>query len=171
INDPSGRPDYCKYAAWQSPVTVLNHLTGKTPVQKDCQRDFLNADAVFSFINDNLCTNWNPVATNRTLKYPAVAWTYDPKIRNPYNVTFSVTGIASQHSYSLLGVTGTKSGTTWTSKYIVLRNPLGIGGGDPGGVNLFSGTWCNINLSTKDGLFALAVDDFVKYFEGFAWVV
>jgi hypothetical protein len=173
ITAPSGRPNYCSYAAWQSPVTVLKQLTGKVPTPKDCQRDFPSADAVFSFINDNdnLCTNWNPVATNRTLKYPAVAWTFDPAIRNPYNVTFSDAKIAAKHCYSLLGVTGTKSGATWTSKYIVLRNPYGSGKGDPTGVTLFNGTWCNINLATSDGLFALAVDEFVKYFEGFTWVV
>ncbi len=28
IDDPSGRPDYCKYTGWQSPVTILNQLTG-----------------------------------------------------------------------------------------------------------------------------------------------
>jgi hypothetical protein len=171
INNPSGRPDYCKYAAWQSPVTVLNQLTGKNALQKDCQRDFTSSDAIFSYINDNLCVNYNPTATNRTLMYPAAAWTYNPKVRNPYGVTFSDTTIAAQHTYSLLGVTGTKAGTTWTSKYIVLRNPYGKGKGDPGGVTLYNGNWCNINLGTSDGLFALAVDQFVKYFEGFTWVV
>jgi hypothetical protein len=171
INDPSGRPDYCKYAAWQSPVTVLNQLTGMQALQKDCQRDFTGSDAVFSYINDNLCINYNPIATNRILKYPAVAWTYNPQVRNPHGVTFSATTIAAQHSYSLLGVTGTKSGTTWTSKYIVLRNPYGKGKGDPVGVSLYNGAWCGINLGISDGIFALAVDQFVKYFEGFTWVV
>lgn len=171
INDPSVRPDYCKYAAWQSPVTVLNHLTGKTPFQKDCKNDFPSADEVFKYINDSLCTNWNPLATNRTLKYPAVAWTYDPAVRNPYKVAFSDATIAAKHSYSLLGVTGIKAGATWTSKYIVLRNPYGSGKGDPTGVTLFNGTWCNFDLATIDGLFALAIAEFVKYFEGFTWVV
>jgi hypothetical protein len=170
ISAPSGRPDYCKYTAWQSPVTVLNQLTGKNALQKDCQRDFTNSDAVFSFV-DTLCANCTPAATNRKLNYPAVAWTFDPAVRNPYNVTFSAAKIAAKHCYSLLGVTGTKSGATWTSKYIVLRNPYGSGRGDPTGVTLFNGTWCNFNLATSDGLFALAVDEFVKYFEGFTWVV
>lgn len=171
IDAPSGRPNYCKYTGWQSPVTVLSQLTGKAAIQKDCQRDFASSDAVFSFINDNLCANYNPVATNRTLKYPAVAWTYDPTIRNPYGLQFSEATIAAKHSYSLLGVTGTKSGATWTSKYIVLRNPNGLRTGDPSGVTLYNGTWCNMNLGTSDGLFALAVDQFAKYFEGFTWVV
>ena len=171
INNSSGRPDYCKYAAWQSPVTVLNQLTGMNALQKDCQRDFTSSDAVFSYINDTLCANFNPIATNRTLMYPAAAWTYNPNVRNPYGVTFSDATIAAQHTYSLLGVTGTKAGATWTSKFIVLRNPYGKGKGDPGGVTLYNGNWCNNNLGISDGLFALAVDQFMKYFEGFTWVV
>jgi hypothetical protein len=168
--DPA-RPDYCKYTGWQSPVTVLNQLTGKTVSQKSCLSS--SADAIFTEIN-NWCSNFNPIATNRTIKTPAVAWTYDPTISNPNGAVYSDTTIAAQHTYSLLGVTGVKSGTTWTQKYIVLRNPYGKGKGDPvmAAGDLYTGSlWCNFNLGVNDGLFALRYDLFKKYFDGYAWTI
>ncbi len=156
-------PHYCKFTGWQSPVTVLKQLTGKTATQQNCLN--ANPDTVFSNI-DTLCADYNRIATNRVIKYPAVAWTNDSGSQ------YADTTIAVQHSYSLLGVTGTKSGTTWTSKYVVLRNPHGWGRGDPvlpG--SLYTGPWYNITLSENDGVFALKADQFVIYFTGYAWVV
>jgi hypothetical protein len=147
----------------QSPVTVLKQLTGKTPFQQNCLN--ANPDTVFSNI-DTLCADYNRNITNRLIKYPAVAWTNDSGSQ------YADTTIALQHSYSLLGVTGTKAGTTWTSKYIVLRNPYGKGKGDPVMPGyLYTGSWYTINVSENDGLFALKADQFVKYFTGYAWVV
>jgi hypothetical protein len=174
IDAADGRPNYCKYIGWQSPETVLPQLTGVGVKKKLCLNQ--SSDNVFSDINDNLCTNFNPVVTNRTLLYPAVAWTYDSRVYNPNGAVYSDTTIVSQHTYSLLGVTGTKAGTVWTSKYIVLRNPYGMGKGDPAitlpflNEHFFTGAWCGFNLGIADGIFALRADQFVKYFEAYAWV-
>ena len=106
---------------------------------------------------------------------PAVAWTFDPAVTNPAKVQFSPTTIAARHTYSLLGVV--KTGTEVTQQYIVLRNPYGTTKRDPtsglcrfttredyGAVRIFT-------LSdTSDGIFAIRADDFVKYFEGYAWM-
>ena len=175
LDNASARPDYCRHTEFQSPVTVLFQLTGKEVKQKSCPSSASNPldSIVFPDINDNLCTNYNLVVTNRTLKTPAVAWTYDPAVSNPNGAVYSETTIRGHHTYSLLGVTGTKSGSSWTSKYVVLRNPYGKGKGDPvmSAGDLYNGSWCGINLGGVDGIFALQIDKFVKYFEGYAWVV
>jgi hypothetical protein len=160
------QPNYCLHTAWQSPITLLLQLTGKTPVQKISNGSTtLNATAAFSEI-DSWCSGC-PVATYRTIKSPAVAWSYDPNVANPANVQFSSDTIAAQHTYSLLGVAA--------KKFIVLRNPYGSGKKEPTLVSLYNADalWCsnNINLVNKtDGIFAISADDFVKYFAGYAWM-
>jgi hypothetical protein len=164
---PPNHPLFCKYTAWQSPVTVLKQLTGKNP---DSKQDCLNAnpDTVFSHI-DSLCDDYRSI-TNRVIRYPAVAWT------NTSGTQYTDNTIAAQHCYSLLGVTGSKTGTppVWTTnKYVVLRNPYGKRKGDPVMPGYLSiGFWYNnINLSDNDGIFALRADQFVKYFAGYTWIV
>ncbi len=83
-----------------------------------------------------------------------------------------MTTINARHTYSLLGVTGTWE-PTWTSKFIVLRNPYGKSKGDPvmpAGISIH-GSGVVLILADIDGIFALQIDQFVKYFEGYAWVV
>src|SRR5665647_1316106 len=167
ISDPAGRPNYCSYAAWQSPVTVLKQLTGKnlsiipaTPLV--ALTAFNNIDAFC----DNLVSN-----TNRAIKSPAVAWTYDN------GAQYSDNKIIVQHTYSLLGVAGTKDAQgNWTNRYVVLRNPYGSTRGDPVGLpagSLYVGPlWSrNINLGNNDGIFGLRHDLFAQYFAGYAWVL
>jgi Calpain family cysteine protease len=165
---PPSHPHYCNYIGWQNPVTVLKQLTGKNPFQQNCLN--ANQDTVFSLI-DSLCADYRSI-TNRIIKYPAVAWTNDSGTQYADNT------ITAQHSYSLLGVTGTKTAPppptppAWITKYVVLRNPYGKGKGDPAIPGyLFTGTWYNINLGEKDGVFAISADQFVKYFTGYAWTV
>ena len=162
---PPNHPLFCKYTVWQSPVTVLKQLTGKVPVQKNCLN--ANPDIVFSDI-DGLCADYAKKITNRVIRFPAVAWT------DAAGGQYKDNTITAQHSYSLLGVTGTKAGTppAWTTKYVVLRNPYGKGKGDPVMPEyLFTGGWYNINLGENDGVFALRADQFVKYFAGYTWIV
>jgi hypothetical protein len=144
----------------------LFQLTGKSVIQKS----WTNADAVFTEI-DNWCDSYPRSLTNRTIKTPAVAWTKDT------GTQYSDNTIAVQHTYSLLGVAGTKTGTTWTQKYIVLRNPYGTGKKDPtpGSVSLYTagGLWCSTNIylsDPNDGIFAISAADFFNYFTGYAWV-
>ncbi len=58
VTSATGRPDYCKYTGWQSPVTVLKQLMGMTLYQKNCLN--ANSDTVFSDI-DNGCQNWDRI--------------------------------------------------------------------------------------------------------------
>ncbi len=109
--------------------------------------------------------------TNRAIKSPAVAWTYDTGSQ------YSDSTITVKHTYSLLGVAGKKdSSGAWTDRYVVLRNPYGKDKGDPTGLppgSLYtSALWCrNINLGNSDGIFALRYDLFAQYFAGYAWVL
>ncbi len=169
LDNASARPDYCRHVEFQSGVTVLFQLTGKEVKQKSCS----GADTVFSDI-DGFSANCGRSTTNRAINYTAVAWTYDPAVSNPNGAAYSDTTIRGCHTYSLLGVAGKKDASgKWTERYIVLRNPYGIGKGDPKMDGLYTGAlWCNdINLGNADGIFALQIDQFVKYFEGYAWVV
>jgi len=169
LNNASARPDYCRHTEFQSPVTVLSQLTGKTVRQKSCP----GADTVFSDI-DGFCANCGRSTTNRAINSPAVAWTYDPAVSNPNGAAYSDTTIRGQHTYSLLGVAGKKDANgKWTERYFVLRNPYGIGKGDPKMDGLYTGAlWCNnINFGDADGIFAFRIDLFVKYFAGYAWVI
>ena len=78
--------------------------------------------------------------------------------------------ITAQHTYSLLGVTGTKSGIppAWTTKYVVLRNPHGKGKGDPVMPGyLYAGSWYNnVILGENDGVFALSSRSVCEIFYG-----
>ena len=153
-------PNYALHTGWQSPVTLLYHLTGKTVLQKSCP----DANTVFNDI-DAFCDNCGRSTTNRSIRTPAVAWTFAS------GSGYSDTTIAAQHTYSLLGVV--KSGTELTKKYIVLRNPKGKVNGDPLIPSTYlytAAAWCNeIGLGVSDGIFALRIDQFVTYFAGYAW--
>lgn len=171
------KPNYCIHTEWQSPVTLLYHLTGRIPFERTSNgSDTLDSATAFSEIV-NWCDGCG-IASHRTIKTPAVAWTYDPRAANPAGVVFSPTTIEAQHTYSLLGVVGKIDDQgKWTEKYIVLRNPCGSARGDPtaGSVSLYNTDvlWCNstINFVYKnDGIFAIGADDFVKYFAGYAWM-
>lgn len=163
LDNASGRPDYCSHTEWQNPGTILSQLTGMVVRQKTG----LAAETAFSDI-DAFCVNYIS-NTNRTIKSPAVAWTFDTGSQ------YSDTTIAVQHTYSLLGVAGKKNTSGyWTDKYVVLRNPHGKSKGDPAlaSGSLYTGAlWCkNINLGENDGLFALRYDLFAQYFAGYAWI-
>ncbi len=166
INNPSGRPDYCKYSAGQDPVTVLQQLTGKAVSAKPATP--LVALTAFNNI-DAFCVNF-VTNTNRAIQSPALAWTYEA------GAQYSDTKIIAKHTYSLLGVAGTKVNGIWTDRYVVLRNPYGKSRGDPIGLpagSLYTAApWCkNINLGNNDGIFALRYDLFAQYFAGYAWVL
>ena len=165
LTKPSARPKYCSHTEWQNPSTVLFQLMGKTVLTKNCT----DWDSVFNDIN-GFCDNCGRSVTNRAIRTPAIAWTYDPTIANPNNAVYSDATIIAKHTYSLLGVVNL--GTTLDKRFIVLRNPLGKNKGDPNmpGYLYTSAPWCNnIILGDVDGIFALRIDQFVKYFEKYAW--
>jgi hypothetical protein len=142
----------------------LFQLTGKTVITKSCT----DWNTVFNDINgfSPLCGR---STTNGIINSPAVAWTYDPTAYNPNGAVYSDTTIFPRHTYSLLGVVNL--GATLEKRFIVLRNPYGKSKGDPNmpGYLYTSAAWCNnIILGEIDGIFALRIDQFVKYFEKYA---
>jgi hypothetical protein len=160
------KPNYSLHTEWQNAVTVLRQLTGLEPVSKKSDGiTTLNASSTFTDIY-NWCSVCPIDATYRTIKSPAVAWSFDPNVANPAKVQFTLDTILPKHTHSLLGVCG---------NYIVLRNPFGSAKKEPTGVSICKpdALWCSttINLvNINDGIFAILVDDFVKYFEGYAWM-
>jgi hypothetical protein len=174
LTNTSARPKYCSHTAeLQDPSTVLFQLTGKAVSPKPATP--LVALTAFNNI-DAFCVNL-VTSTNRAIKSEALAWTYDPAVFNPNAAQYADTKIIAKHTYSLLGVAGTKDAAgNWTGRYVVLRNPYGKIRGDPIGLpagSLYTAAlWCkNINLSTNDGIFALRYDLFAHYFAGYAWVL
>jgi hypothetical protein len=133
-------------------------------------------------------------------QYPTVAWTYcsgDTKLVLPVSFHNNPIGIASggvqyeddilvaNHSYSLLGLCADKS----DKLYVVLRNPYGwdsiygparynlntsaklqLNPNDPSSIQQITYTDSANNTCIRHGVFALDIDDFVKYFAGFGWV-
>ncbi|MDD1696090.1 MAG: C2 family cysteine protease [Methanoregula sp.] len=177
LKSASGRPLYCPYRGAQNPITVLFQLTGyrvediiKKTSTTNAGDVFKSADTVFADI-DNWCDNCPRSLTNQAIRTPAVAWTRDT------GTEYSDTTIVVQHTYSLLGVAGTKdSNQNWITKYIVLRNPYGKVRKDPasGSVSVYTagGLWCSTNIylsDPNDGIFAISAADFFKYFAGYAW--
>ena len=177
LNNPSGRPNYCNYTQGQNAITVLFQLTGyrvediiKKTSTTNAGDVFKSADTVFADI-DSWCDNCPRSLTNQSIRTPAVAWTRDT------GTEYSDTTIVVQHTYSLLGVAGTKdSNQNWITKYIVLRNPYGKVRKDPasGSVSVYTagGLWCSTNIylsDPNDGIFAISAADFFKYFAGYAW--
>jgi len=167
LDKSDGRPNYCNYTQGQNAITVLFQLTGYKVENIIKKTSLTDANTVFKDI-DLWCTGFARSSTNRIINTPAVAWTRDT------GTQYSDTTIIKEHTYSVLGVTGKKDATgQWTEKYIVLRNPFGSIGKDPG-LSLYtpSATWCStyINLADlNDGIFAISAADFFTYFVGFAW--
>jgi hypothetical protein len=169
-NNPNN-PDICNQMPVQgNPLTTLVDLT--------------------SWIsNSELSANYNKIFTNLTIetkvKYPVVAWTYTnlPGFQSGY-------AVMPKHAYSILG-TYSEAG----KNYVVLRNPLGSVAANAGLTMKTAGGWnfkdrCytrnateytaiypggvpptrTINFDLTQGLFALEVSEFSKYFERFGWV-
>jgi hypothetical protein len=167
------KPDYLRFNdeainPTKNPAAVLYQLTGAdtTNTKMVAGGAGYNADQIFN----TLLGISSGVAPNQKMLYPTVAWTYAVP---PDGDVWADGTIAAKHAYSILGITGVYNARTrtWTSKYIVLRNPWGPVKKDPAlpAENLFTGTWNGLDLKLQDGIFALRHDLFTKYFQGFAW--
>lgn len=162
-NDAGDKPDILK-TAYGDMVAAAASLTGLAP---------------YYYGNSGLSENdiWQKVRENcismKTFN-PMVAWTYGTS-PSP-DVNYANAHIAANHAYSILGWQYANN-----QKYIILRNPWGnyeavlnvdgwtwIAWDAPyyGG----SGWWRPIPMATNDGIFALRVDTFKKYFAGFGLV-
>jgi hypothetical protein len=161
--DPGDKPDILK-TAYGDPVGAAASLTGLTPYYYS--NPSLSEDQIWQNVREN--------CISRKTFNPMVAWTYGSS-PSP-DVNYSSAHLAANHAYSILGWQYANS-----QKYIVLRNPWGnyeailnVDGGSwiawdapyYGG----PGWWRPIPMATNDGIFALRVDTFKKYFAGFGLV-
>jgi len=164
-NDPGDKPNYLPLAGGD-PVGATAQITGLIPYYYWTLA--LSASQIWSNVRSN--------CTSRKTFNPIVAWTYPSGDASPDKVNYSDANLVANHAYSILG---------WqyadNQMYIVLRNPWGwkeatlnVDGGSwiawdtpyYGG----PGFWRVINMATPDGIFALRVDTFKKYFAGFGLV-
>jgi hypothetical protein len=172
-----------------NPIEALEHITGYAwtldstyftikKVQPDGTWRLMSAAECWDKIY-GACISADPAAKKRT-KYPMVAYTYYDETDAGTGITYGNEIIVANHSYSILGI------YVWNSNnYIVLRNPYGkLWGADPNDPEfkkvLAGGTWNPTGFSRQmigdngisfdDGIFALKVDEFIKYFKAFGWV-
>jgi len=162
-NDSGDKPDILK-TGYGDPVGALVKLTGLTPYYFG--NAGLSPDAIWSKVRQN--------CISRKTFNPMVAWTYG-SAPSP-DVNYSNAHIAANHAYSILGWQYANN-----QKYIVVRNPWGT---YEATLNVTGGTWIAwdapyyggpgwwrpISMATNDGIFALRVDTFKKYFAGFGLV-
>jgi hypothetical protein len=113
---------------------------------------------------------WNLLRSNclsyRTFN-PMTAWTYSTADAAKDNVDYSSANVVGSHCYTVLG---------WAyrncRRWIVLRNPWG---NTEASVSVLDATitmydvswWRPITLKTVDGVFAMEISAFKKYFAGF----
>jgi hypothetical protein len=152
-NDTTDMPDILKTRGGD-PVAAVAQITNETPYYY--ATNARTAAAIFTIVRANS-------VSYKTI-HPMVAWTYaasDPDIK------YIGPNIAANHAYTILGW-ATRSGQS----YIVLRNPWGKV--EPSGLNTFQGVvsfldgtfWRPINTIASDGIFALEVNSFKRYFAG-----
>jgi len=169
--DSAGNPDVCNQMPKDgNPLTTLVDLTSWTP--------YSEVSGEYRKIFDNL-------TTDSKVKYPVVAWTYPTLdgISTGY-------AVMPKHAYSVLGTY-----IEGTTNHIVLRNPLGSVSANTGITMKTSGSWTykdrcykrnateftavyvggippvkTLSFNLSQGLFALEVGEFSKYFERFGWV-
>lgn len=163
-NDPGDKPDILKTAGGD-PVAVTASLVQASNPYYYWNSD-LSEDQIWQKVIENCskCKTFNPM----------VAWTYETA-PSP-DVKYANAHIAANHAYSILG-----HQTTNRQRYIVLRNPWGnydailsVAGGTwiawDAPYNSGPGWWRPIPMATNDGIFALDIDAFKKYYAGFGVV-
>ena len=162
-NDASDRPDILK-TAYGDPVGALVALTGLTPTYYS--NPALTEDNIWQKVREN--------SVSMKTFNPMVAWTYGTS-PSP-DVNYSNAHLVANHAYSILGWQFTNN-----QKYIVLRNPWG---NYEAILNVDNSVWTawdapyyggpgyfkSIPMAANDGIFALRVDTFKKYFAGFGLV-
>lgn len=164
-NDTSDKPDILATAGGD-PVGAAAQLTGLSSYYY--WTSLLSPDAIWSKVRSN--------SVSRKTFNPMVAWTYSSGNASPDNVNYNNANLVANHAYSILGWQYSNN-----KKYVVLRNPWGtkeatlnVEGGSwvayDAPYHFGPGFWRTIAMATSDGIFALRVDTFKKYFAGFGFV-
>lgn len=165
--DPTSKPNHSNIyglIAGGDPVGSCVSLTGLTPYYYG--NSALTEDAIWQKVRENCVSmkTFNPMVT----------WTYASS-PSP-DINYANAHMAANHAYSILGWQFVNN-----QKYIILRNPWG---NYEAVLNIDNSTWTAwdapyyggtgwwrpIPMATNDGIFALRVDTFKKYFAGFGVV-
>ncbi len=102
---------------------------------------------------------------------PMTAWTYASKDESPDRVDYDWdSGVVASHAYSVLGwITEARVARPW-SRYIVLRNPWGMHEGKVetlgGNWDAYDRSWMRVTPLNANGVFAMSIEAFKKYFAG-----
>lgn len=164
--DTGDRPNICK-TAYGDCVGALVTITGLTPGYY-FDTPSISADAIYSKVRQNCISK-------KTFN-PLVAWTYSSGSASPDKVVYADACLVANHCYSILGWEYVNN-----KKYLIIRNPWGGTEACKDTANItwvawdqpyYSGPgwWRPVPMANPDGIFALGVETFKKYFAGFGWV-
>jgi hypothetical protein len=156
----SDMPDITR-TAWGDPVWATAQLTGGSRRYYDTASR--SADDLWNILRSH-CLSY------RTFD-PMTAWTYSSGDASPDHVDYVSAQVVGSHAYTVLG---------WAyrdcRRWIVLRNPWG---NTEATASVLDATiamydvswWRPITLKTVDGVFAMEISAFKKYFAGFGVAV
>jgi hypothetical protein len=143
--------------AWGDCVYATAQLNGGNRTYFDTASH--TADQLWTFLRSN-CLSY------RTFN-PMTAWTYSSGDASPDKVDYSSANVVGSHCYTVLG---------WAyrncKRWIVLRNPWGSTEATASvlddTISMYDVSWWRpITLKNADGVFAMEISAFKKYFAGF----
>lgn len=149
-------PDITK-TAWGDPVWATAQLNGGMRHYYDTASR--SADDLWSLLRSN-CLSYRTI-------HPMTAWTYASGDASPDHVDYSSAQVVGSHAYTVLG---------WAyrdcKRWIVLRNPWGYFEATASVLDatifMYDVSWWRpITLKNSDGVFAMEIGAFKKYFAGF----
>jgi hypothetical protein len=143
--------------AWGDCVYATSQLNGGSRRYYDTASR--SADDLWQILRSN-CLSY------RTFN-PMTAWTYGSGDDSPDHVDYSAAHIVGSHCYTVLGWAYTQC-----NRWIVLRNPWGSFEATQSvldaTISMYDVSWWRpISLKTTDGVFAMEIGAFKKYFAGF----
>jgi hypothetical protein len=180
-----------------NPVYVLRCLIGRAMRNFPYTTKSFNLDsaAIYAHIKA-LCVTATMgkssplgIVNGAKLQYPMGAWTYidanDAKTIAGIDIAYDNSSMVADHCYSILGIYENNG-----SQYIVLRNPYGLVDADTAKYASGKGPWIyfekryqmgnftadaagkivQLDFSPADGIFALDVKVFTRYFKGFGHI-
>jgi Calpain family cysteine protease len=147
--------------AWGDPVWATAQLNGGS-------RSYYNTA---SRTADDLWTILRSHCLSYRTFHPMTAWTYSSGAASPDNVDYASAQVVGSHAYTVLG---------WAyrncKRWIVLRNPWGYFEATASSldatISMYDVSWWRpLALKDTDGVFAMEIGAFKKYFAGFGVVV